>query len=140
MFGGVSSIFSLIFGFALKYIGLQTTMVMMLMTAIAHAIFIISWTASYESGGYVIFLMILALSFSNSLSTAQVRAVFGIYFPNNPSSYSAAMLFETIGLVIGSILSVFFCTKIKAYAYLGIAAIGILSYITLEIKTKLKTQ
>ncbi len=110
------------------------------MTAIAHAVFIISWTANYESGSYVIFLMILALSFSNSLSTAQVRAVFGIYFPNNPSSYSAAMLFETIGLVVGSILSVFFCTHIKAYAYFGIAVISIFSYITLEIKTKIKTQ
>ena len=107
---------------------------MMLMTALGNAIFMLSWTPSVDES-YVLYIMAIAFAFTDCLSTCQVRAAFGIFFPDNPSAYSAAILFETIGLVIGSVLSIYFCTRIKVYVYIFIIILSILTYVTLEVKT-----
>ena len=109
----------------------------MLMTALSNAIFMLSWTPNSEES-YVLFIMAIAFAFTDCLATCQVRAAFGIFFPNDPSAYSAALMFETIGLVIGSILSIFFCTRIKIYVYIFIIFLSILSYVILEVKTNQK--
>ena len=133
LFGGAASLFSLLSGNLVKHIGLQTTMVLMLMVSLANQIFMISWTPNPVSGSYVIFLMSASFAFTDCLATSQVRAVFGIYFPANASAYSAAIIFETIGLVLGSVISIYFCTYIKLYVFLGITIASIISYIYLEI-------
>ena len=106
----------------------------MLMTALSNAIFMLSWTPNADES-YVLFIMAIAFAFTDCLATCQVRAAFGIFFPNDPSAYSAALMFVTIGLVIGSILSIFFCTRIKIYVYIFIIFLSILSYVILEVKT-----
>lgn len=135
VYGATASIFSFIVGNVVKYVGLQTTMVMMLLVAIAHSIFMISWTPHVDQA-YVIFLMAATLGFTNSLATAQVRAIFGLFFPKDPSAYSAAMIFETFGLILGSILSIYFQTRIKIYIYMIICVAGILTYNALEVRRK----
>ena len=106
----------------------------MLMTALGNAIFMLSWTPNVDES-YSLYIMAIAFAFTDCLSTAQVRAAFGIFFPNNPSAYSAAILFETVGLVIGSVLSIYFCTRIKVYVYIFIILLSIVTYVTLEVKT-----
>lgn len=108
-------------------------MVMMLMAALSNSIFIISWTPKLEES-YTMFLVITAFAFTNCLATAQVRGVFGIYFPDNPSAYSAAIIFETIGLVMGSILSIYVCTRFKIYVYMFIIVLSLISYNYLEVR------
>lgn len=134
MYGVCASIFSYAVGKLAKHIGLQTTMVMMLLVGLAHCIFMISWTPDYSQGIYVIFLMAATFGFTNSLATAQVRAIFGVFFPHDPSAYSAAILFETFGLITGSVLSIFFQTRIKVYVYMGVIFAGIVSYVFLEVR------
>jgi hypothetical protein len=108
-------------------------MAMMLMGALSNSIFIISWTPKIEES-YTMYLVIATFAFTNCLATSQVRGVFGIYFPDNPSAYSAAIIFETIGLVLGSILSIYFCTRIKIYVYMAIIVLGLVSYNYLEVR------
>ena len=107
---------------------------MMLMVALSNAIFMISWTPNVDES-YVLFVMALAFAFTDCLATSQVRAAFGIFFPDNPSAYSAALMFETIGLVLGSIISIYFCTRIKVYGYIFLIFLSLLSYVILEVKT-----
>ena len=134
VFGCCATVFSAVMGYLSKFIGTQCIMIFMLMSAFAHSIFIISWTATY-SHSYVIFLMAVAFSFSNSLATSQVRGVFGIFFPDNNSAYSAAMIFETFGLMLGSILSIHVCVQVKTYVYMFIIVLSLFTYTLLEIKT-----
>ena len=133
IFAASASITSFVIGNLVEYIGIQTSIVFMLLMAFSHAIFMISWTASFNQG-YVIFLMAVTFGFTNSLANTQVRSIFGAIFPNDPAAYSGAILFETIGLILGSILSVFFQTRIKIYVYIGIIFISLVSYIFLEIR------
>ncbi|CAF0779572.1 unnamed protein product [Brachionus calyciflorus] len=139
LFGGAASIFSLLSSKYVKHIGLQTTMVLMLMMSLINQVFMISWTPNPNSGSYVIFLMSVSFAFTDCLATSQVRAVFGIYFPDNTSAYSAAIIFETIGLVLGSVLSIYFCTYIKLYVFMGITIASIFSFIYLEINQSKKS-
>ncbi|RMZ96116.1 UNC93 [Brachionus plicatilis] len=139
-FGLAASLFSLISGRLVKYIGLQTTIVLMLMKSLILQVFMLSWTPNPDSGIYIIFLMALSLAFTDCLATSQVRAIFGIFFPSNPSAYSAAIIFETIGLVLGSVLSVYFCTQIKIFVFIAITISGIFSYIYLEIRHNFKAK
>lgn len=135
----MASLFSLISSKIIKHIGMQTIMVMMLMGALINSVFMISWTPDKQAS-YVIFIMAVAFAFTNSLATAQVRAVFGIFFPDNSAAYSAANIFETIGLVLGSVLSIYFCTDIKIYGYVFLSITGIVSYVYLEMKKKSSLQ
>ena len=50
------------------------------------------------------------------------------------------MIFETVGLVIGSIFSVYFCVSIKVYGYMFITVLSLLTYIILEVRTYLKNK
>lgn len=61
--------------------------------------------------------------------------MFGIYFPANNAAYSALFIFETIGLVVGAIISIFFCVRVKVYIFMGLIVIGIITYSLLEGKS-----
>jgi hypothetical protein len=50
------------------------------------------------------------------------------------------MIFETVGLVIGSIFSVYFCVSIKVYGYMFITVLSLLTYIILEVRTYRKNK
>jgi uncharacterized protein YacL len=110
---------------------------MMLLTALGNAIFMLSWTPNVDES-YVIFIMAIAFAFIDCLATAQVRAAFGIFFPTNPSAYSAALMFETIGLIIGSVISIYFCTRVKVYVYIFLIFLSLFTYVSLEVKTNYK--
>lgn len=131
--GAFSSIFCGISGYQAKYIGTQTTIFSMLMMAMMNAVFMLSWTPDHDQN-YVIFIMAIVFSYTVGLATSQIRAVYGIFFPNNPSAYSALIVFETTGLVIGSTISVYFCTYVKVYSYMIIITLSIISYLGLEAK------
>ncbi|RMZ98195.1 UNC93, partial [Brachionus plicatilis] len=135
VYGGMASIFSLISSKIIKHVGMQTIMVMMFMGALINSMFMISWTPDKDAS-YVIFLMAVAFAFTNSLATAQARAVFGIFFPANTAAYSAANIFETMGLVLGSVLSIYFCADVKIYGYIIISVVGVFSYVWLEVRNK----
>lgn len=45
------------------------------------------------------------------------------------------MIFETVGLVIGSVFSVYFCVSVKVYGYMFITVLSLIAYITLEVRT-----
>lgn len=133
VYGVVASIFSYLVGKLAKHIGLQTTIVMMLLVGLSNCIFMLSWTPRYDQG-YVVFLMAATFGFTNSLATAQVRAIFGVFFPKDPTAYSGAILFETMGLILGSVLSIFFQARIKIYVYIAVIFLGVVSYVWLEVR------
>lgn len=134
VFGLSASIFSYLLGKLAKYIGLQTIIVMMLLVGLGHSIFMISWTPDYSQGGYVVFLMAATFGFTCGLATAQVRAIFGVFFPKDPSAYSAAILFETFGHILGSVLSIFFQARVKIYVYTANILVSLVSYVYLEVR------
>lgn len=116
-----------------KYTGVQTMLVIMLLAALCQAIFMISWTARL-SEAYVIFIMAANFGITQSLANTQIRAVFGLFFPDDPTAYSGAILFETMGLILGSVLSIFLQTRIKVYVYIGIIFTSLFSYMWLEAR------
>ena len=59
VYGSSASIFSIILGKIIKHIGMQTTMVMMLLVALINSVFMISWTPSRDA-----FLFLLFFDFS----------------------------------------------------------------------------
>lgn len=133
-----SSLVSFIIGKLAKHIGLQTIIVMMLLVALSHSIFMLSWTPRYDQG-YVVVLMAATFGFTNSLATAQIRGLYGVFFPNDPTAYSAEILFETSGLIIGSLMSIFFQARVKIYLYIGIIVSGVISYVCLEMRHRNRT-
>ena len=109
------------------------------MTAIANSNLISSWTPNLDESLKIIILVTIAFSFTNSISIGQVRSLFGIYYRENKSSYSAAMIFETFGIVLGSALSTYYCVKIKFYTYSLLALFSLLCFILLDIKTNIRS-
>lgn len=73
----VASIISYANSHLTKHIGVQTTIVMMLLAALCQAIFMLSWTPKF-SQAYVIFIMAATFGFTQSLANTQIRAAFGI--------------------------------------------------------------
>ena len=60
--------------------------------------------------------------------------LYGVYFPNNHTAFSASAMGFTLGLSLGSAISTYFCTYIKVYVYLIIVALALVCYITLIFK------
>jgi hypothetical protein len=112
---------------------------MMLMTAIANSNLISSWTPKLDESFMMIILVTISFSFTNSMSIGQVKSLYGIYYRDNKSSYSAAMIFETFGIVLGSAISTYYCAKIKFYAYSLLALFSLLCFILLDIKTNIRS-
>lgn len=135
LFGGCACIFSLVLGIATQYIGLQSIMILMLMTALGHCVFMLSWTAT-NTVIYVLFLMSATFAFTDCLATSQVRAAYGIYYPDKNAAYSALFIFETFGLIIGSILSIYVCINVKIYVFMFITALSLVTFLILDMKTK----
>ena len=67
----------------------------------------------------------------------QKKAVYGIFYPDNKAAYSALFLFETIGLILGSILSIFLCVNAKIYVFIGLIFVCIVTYVLLEVRGKI---
>ena len=114
-------------------------LIIMLLAALCQAIFMISWTPTF-SQSYVIFIMAANFGLTQSLANTQIRAAFGVFFPNDPTAYSGAILFETMGLIIGSVLSIFVQTRIKIYVYIAVIFTSVFSYLWLEARNGSKKQ
>jgi hypothetical protein len=137
LLGGASFVISMTSGYVVKYIGSQIAMTMMLMGALIHCVFMISWSPNTQEGHYVVFLMAILFAFTNCLGNGQLRGLYGIYFSGEllNTAYSTLVLFETIGLTAGSVISIYFCTNIKVYIYGFLALWGLVSLVVLEMKT-----
>jgi hypothetical protein len=107
----------------------------MLMVAVANSNLIVSWTPQAHESLAILILVTMGFAFTNSLAISQVRSLFGIYHLDNKSSYTAAMLFETFGVVLGYALSTFYCTRVKLYVYSFVAIVSVLTYLFLDAKT-----
>ena len=133
LFGAFGSVISLIMTYLLKYIGVQLGIIFMIMTAMIQCIFIISWTPVYNSASAV-FLMAIAFSFTTSVYMGQIRGIYGVYFPNNQAAFSAVAIGQTLGILFGSLLSTYTCTRLKTYFYLGLTIFSLLTYVLLLLK------
>lgn len=61
------------------------------------------------------------------------KGLYGLFFSNS-SAFSAATISQTIGLFLGSILSVYTCTNVKLYVYIGILITSLICYVILLLK------
>jgi hypothetical protein len=94
-----------------------------------------------EEQSYFIFILAVNFAFINCIATGQIRSLYGICFNSKGASligaaYSAAGLFQTMGIIFGSSLSIYVCADIKIYVYLLLAAISLLSYSILYLKNR----
>lgn len=79
LFGFTGSFFSIVFGIIGKFTT-QTPLIILAYTiAAAHSVFIMSWTATVENGSYVIFLMSLAFSIIEAITTVQIRGIIKLF-------------------------------------------------------------
>ena len=128
-------------------IGLNIGIVFMLMVVVTQSIFILSWTPVLKP--IVVFLMSTGFAFSQSIAASQIRGnafqfsffgkiliqkyhclgLYGVYFPNNNSAFSAAAMGFTLGLSLGSACSAYFCTSTKILIYLIIVVLSLVCYV-----------
>jgi hypothetical protein len=60
--------------------------------------------------------------------------IYGAQFPHNNGAFSAVTLFQTIGFISGFICSIYFCTSVKTYIYLGLTFLSFITYSFVSIK------
>ena len=135
VFGGLGALISYYSGKLIESIGIKAAMIIMLMSALAHSVFMLSWTPDVNFW-WLIFAMMSAFAFTNSMATGQVRAMFGIFYPNNANAYSAAITFETIGLIVGSVISFNFCTRVKTFVYSFIILLSLVCFLIFGVRRK----
>ena len=151
----MTSVTSLLMGILLKYIGTPAGIFLMLGTSFTQCTFVLSWTASLDSY-FVIFIMVIGFSISLSCLSQVTgkfcvlndyfkkiifsfkKGLYGLFFPNRPEAFSAAALSQTVGFFIGSMVSTFFCTYIKAYVYAGLILSSLICFVSILIKNSLK--
>ena len=62
------------------------------------------------------------------------KGLYGVYFPNNSSAFTASAMSLTMGLAFGAFASTFMCIQIKVYIYIMIILCSLVCYITLAFK------
>lgn len=135
LFGVLGCVLSFVMGYVIKYIGSTGGIILMLSISFARSIFVISWIPEKEQL-YVIYFMVAGFAVSQSVGSGQVRALYGVYFPNNPTSFSYCAINQTFGLFIGSMISKSFSTAIKTYVLIGIIITSFICYVILLIINK----
>ena len=60
--------------------------------------------------------------------------LYGVYFPNNSSAFTAAAMGLTIGLALGAFASTNLCVYMKVYIYLALVMISLICYVCLSFK------
>ena len=119
--------------YVLRYAGKTSGIVFMLNISLTQCIFILSWTPN-QNDIYVLFLMILGFALSQSIANGQVRGLYGIYFPNNPSAFSCATIGQTLGFISGCLATMYLCVNEKVYVYTLIVIFSLVCFVTIEIR------
>ena len=83
---------------------------------------------------------ILEIHLSIGLFSLLISGLYGVLFPNNPSAFGAATIGQTGGLLLGSVVTLFTCVNVKTYVYLGIILASLVGFVSIEIRTKLKSE
>jgi hypothetical protein len=65
------------------------------------------------------------------LISESIQGLFSIHLTENPSIFSAANVFQTMGFITGFTISLVACTKTKLYFYIGLSVLSLLSYLIL---------
>ena len=69
------------------------------------------------------------------------KGLYGVYFPDNSSAFTASAMGLTIGLAFGAFASTFMCVQIKVYLFIVIIITSLICYISLYYKhSNLTTQ
>ena len=114
-------------------LGVMVGIVFMLMVILCVNIFILAWSPNFTES-YVIYFMVVGLALTQSISNSQIRGLYGVYFPNNSSAFTASAMGLTTGLAFGAFASTFMCIQIKVYIYILIILISLITYICLSLK------
>lgn len=67
-----------------------------------------------------------------------MKGLYGVYFPNNTASFSAAALSQTFGFLVGSLFSTYYCTMFKTWFLFGNILLSLVCYKILVLKHILK--
>ena len=70
----------------------------------------------------------------NQIFFFKIEALYGIQFKDKPEAYSAYVLAQTIGFLIGSLISTFCCTDVKVYVFIAIILASLIGYFLMLIK------
>ena len=118
-------------GYVLKYAGVKAGVIFMLTVGLAVSVFILSWTP--EPDELSVFLLMAGFSLSQSVSKGQTTALYGIYL-KGPAAFSAFSLASPVGMLFGSLVSSYWCVRVKAYIWLAIIFLSIFSFLLLDIR------
>jgi hypothetical protein len=129
-FGATGVTLAAFFGYLTKYIPQAALIVFMLMVSIANSLFMLTWTPN-PNHLYVIFFMAIAFGLSQAYSTGQLISLYIIHVTENKNVFCFCNIFQNIGFLLGFLLSRFTCTYFKAYFYLSLSILSLISYIFL---------
>ena len=135
VFGLSGAILAALFGYLTKYIPQSTLIVFMLMVSISNSLFMLTWTPD-QNHIYVIFFMAMAFGISQAYSTGQLISLYVIHVTENKNIFCFCNVFQNIGFLTGFLLSRFTCTYVKAYFYLSLSIISLISYLFIIFREK----
>lgn len=132
VYGLTSLIFANILGYLTKFSSQPVMITFMIMTSLSNFLIMLIWTPISSSQMSILYLIAFLFGLSASYSNGQIRGLYGYYFPNDSSVYSAASFSSTFGYVIGFILSLFFCARVKIFIHMSLLIFSLTCYVILS--------
>lgn len=136
-----SVINSALCGYLTKFIKVQNILFIMFFMSFANAVLMFLWEPVLNfSRLCLINEMCLIFGLINSINKSQLPAYVGICFPDNWSSwYSVYSSFESLGWILGMLLSYYDIFRLKYYFYLGLTTVGFTCFAILHSKRTFKS-
>ncbi|XP_033118766.1 protein unc-93 homolog A-like [Anneissia japonica] len=137
-YGVTDSVSSLLSGRVAKYTGRIPIFVS---GAIAQAVIIIvffTWVPEHEDLAFL-FVVAAVWGFGDAIWQTQINAIYGVYFNDRQeAAFSNYRLWESVGFAASFAYSNFLCVSTKLAILVSFLAIGITSYLFIEIKESRK--
>lgn len=132
----ISVLSSALTGYLTKLVKLPTILFSMLFMSFLNAFIMFLWEPYLNlSSIQMIHTMSVTFGFLNSIGKTQLTAFIGICFPDNWSSwYSVYSSFESLGLLLGMLASLFALGGLKYYIYLSLTVISLAFFAILQAK------
>ncbi|XP_028156751.1 UNC93-like protein [Ostrinia furnacalis] len=107
-------------------------------TLVHTAIFVtfLAWKPQ-EGQSYILFIIAVLWGFCDSVWLVQLNAYYGILFPGREeASFASFRLWESVGHIIGYIISPYMRTSQKTYLLLAMMLVGATMYFSVEYKER----
>ncbi|KAL4235033.1 unc-93 A [Mactra antiquata] len=131
-YGVVDSIFSVIFGRLVRYVGHIPFFILAYIVHLSSLLTLLLWLPD-PNKVYIFYIIAAMWGVGDAVIQTQVNGLYGYLFKDNAeAAFSHYSLWESVGFIIAFAYSSFICTNIKIYATISILHVGMILYGVVE--------